>query len=100
MDPHELSLGHAITRRFVIVIHGGVSDSGRPDNSFETAAKAALAKTIDMALKRLQDGDNALDIAEAAVVSLKDTAVFNAAGSTTFNKLDEDEVSLWSALAL
>ena len=100
MDSHERSLDHATTRRFAIAIHGGVSDSGRADKSFETAAKAALAQTIDMALKRLRDGDNALDVAEAAVVALEDTAVFNAGRGATINKLDVHEVSRRSLLSL
>ena len=53
-----------------------------------------------MALKRLRDGDNALDFAEAALVFLEDTAVFNAGRGATFNKLDEHEVSRGSLLAL
>jgi isoaspartyl peptidase/L-asparaginase-like protein (Ntn-hydrolase superfamily) len=64
-------------RRFVIAIHGGVSDSGGKDKVFEDAAKVALTDTIDLALKRLVDGEPALQVAEAAVAALEDATVFN-----------------------
>lgn len=63
---------------FVIAIHGGVSDSGRLDKDFEVVAKAALQDVIDLALKRLVNGESAPQVAEAAVAALEDAAMFNA----------------------
>ena len=80
-------------RRFAIAIHGGVSDSGSKDKDFENAAKVALTDTIDVALKRLMDGEPALQVAEAAVAALEDATVFNAGKGSAFNAVHEHEVS-------
>ncbi len=72
-------------RHFAIAIHGGLSDSGGKDKDFEDMAKVALTNTIDLALKRLMDGEPALQVAEAAVTALEDATVFNAGKGSAFN---------------
>ena len=81
-------------RRFAIAIHGGLSDSGDKDKDFEDVAKVTLTDIIDLALKRLMDGEPALQVAEAAVAALEDATVFNPGkGSAAFNAMPEYEVS-------
>ena len=81
-------------RRFAIAIHGGVSDSGDKDKDFEDVAKVTLTDIIDLALKRLMDGEPALQVAEVAVAALEDATVFNPGkGSAAFNAVPEYEVS-------
>ena len=57
----------AESRRFVVAIHGGMSDSGRLDKEYEAASKVALANVIDLAIKRLANGESALQIGRAHV---------------------------------
>jgi hypothetical protein len=59
--------------RFAIAIHGGVSDSCISIDS--AAVKTVLADIIDVAIKRLIHGDNALQVAESAILSLENAPV-------------------------
>ena len=96
-DAHHTPKRSTESRRFVIAIHGGVSDSGCLDKEFEAAAKVTLTDTVDLALKLLANGESALQVAEVVVAALEDAAVFNAGKGSAFNALHEHEVSTKSS---
>ncbi|VAV93841.1 Isoaspartyl aminopeptidase @ Asp-X dipeptidase [hydrothermal vent metagenome] len=65
----------------VILIHGGAGSarpSGLPEEE-EAAYRAALSNALSLGYEVLQDGGNALDAVESALVLLEDNNLFNAA---------------------
>jgi beta-aspartyl-peptidase (threonine type) len=69
--------------RIRIALHGGAGDAPR-DGDYR-AHRDALARIVHAAWRQLQDGADALDVAESAVAALEDCPLFNAGTGAVLN---------------
>lgn len=84
--------GEAVPKiEYAIVLHGGAGK--KPDNdSWRAGVEAALEAALDRGTQMLAEGRSSLDVVEAVVRLLEDSAYFNAGKGSVFNAVGTHEL--------
>lgn len=86
--------GTTTSDRYVLVIHGGAGSirKGQLSEEKERLYKAGLEKALTAGQQILQNGGNAIDAVQAAIIVLEDDSFFNAGKGAVLNYDGENEL--------